>query len=268
MTKNIMNRIELKFKQLRKSRGKAFIAFITAGDPNLAATVALVLGLEKAGVDIVELGVPFSDPLADGHTIQAACERALKKGVSLEKILSCVSQIRRKSQIPIALMTYYNPVLRYREEHFFRDAKRHGVDGVIIPDLPPEEAKNLIRAAKSERISTIFFISPTTTKDRVKHIVKVSSGFIYYVSLTGVTGARKSLPESIARHVKSVKRSTNLPVCVGFGISTPVQVKAMAEIADGVIVGSAIVEQIQKNTGKKDLVERVKQFVQRLTHVS
>lgn len=255
------NRIEQKFQQLKKARQKAFIAFITAGDPSLKVTENLVLAFEKSGVDIVELGVPFSDPLADGPTIQAASQRALKNGVTLAKIFNLVKNIRRKSQLPIALMTYYNPVFHFGESKFIAKAKEAGVDGVIIPDLPPEEAGNLIKAARQKNVSTVFFLSPTTTPKRVKKILTVSSGFIYYVSLTGVTGARQSLPADIMKHVRSAKSLTRKPICVGFGISTGQQVRALSKAADGVIVGSAIVNEIAKHGGKKDLVKKVARFV-------
>lgn len=262
-----MNRIDQKFKELNKRKKKAFIAFITAGDPSLAVTEQLVLALEKAGADIVELGVPFSDPLADGPTIQASSQRALQKGVSLNKILNLVASIRRKSKIPIALMTYYNPVFHFGEREFINKAKQAGVDGIIVPDLPAEEAGGLIKLAKKSDIATIFFIAPTTTTKRIKQIVKKSTGFIYYVSLTGVTGARRELPKEIVSHVRLVKRLTRTPVCVGFGVSTPVQVKAISRFADGVIVGSAIVNEIAKNSGKKNLVSRVVRFVAQLTEI-
>ena len=261
----MQNRIEKKFKELKKRKKKAFIAFITAGDPNLGMTEKFVLGFEKAGVHIVELGVPFSDPLADGPTIQASSQRALERSkVTLNKILSLVSRIRRKSQIPIALMTYYNPVFHLGEEEFIIKAKQSGVDGIIVPDLPPEEATVLIKTAKKNHLATVFFLSPTTTKERMKKIIQASSGFIYYVSLTGVTGVRRSLPVDIVKNVRLAKRYTTKPICVGFGVSTKSQVKAIAKIADGVIVGSAIVNEIAKNSGKKDIVKRVSSFVLRL----
>lgn len=258
------NRIDLKFLKLRKVKRKALIAFITAGDPSLRITERLVLAFEKSGVDIVELGVPFSDPLADGPTIQAASQRALQRGVTLKQILDTVSRIRKKSQIPIALMTYYNPVFHLGEETFFHLARKAGVDGVIVPDLPCEEADGLIKAARKNSLSTIFFLSPTTAKGRMKKIVKSSTGFIYYVSLTGTTGARHQLPADIIKNVRLAKSLTDKPVCVGFGISTPQQVKTISRFADGVIVGSAIVNEIAKNTGKKNLVENVSKFVLRL----
>ena len=260
-----MSRIDLKFRELKKKGRRAFIAFITAGDPDLTATEQLVLSFERAGVDIVELGVPFSDPLADGLTIQASSRRALQKGITLEKIFKLVKKIRRKSEIPIALMTYYNPVFHYGEERFITQAKQSGADGLIIPDLPPEEAKSLIQSAAEKNISLVFFISPTTTQERIKYIIRASTGFIYYVSLTGVTGTRKSLDSAISNQVRLVKRMTNKPICIGFGISNARQVRKASQIADGAIVGSAIVQQIFKNAGKKDLVKKAAKFVSRLS---
>ena len=260
-----MNRIDQKFKDLRRKKAKAFIAFITAGDPNLKTTEELVLAFERAGVDIIELGVPFSDPLADGPTIQAASQRALKKHVNLENILAVVKRVRRRSQVPIALMTYYNPVFHYGEEKFAARAKACGVDGVIIPDLPPEEAGNLIAHARRNDLATVFFLSPTTTTKRMRRVVKASSGFIYYVSLTGVTGARRQLPDTLRRQVSLARRFTDKPVCVGFGVSTPGQIKTVAAVADGVIVGSAIVNAIARQKNSKTLVKHVSSFVRRLT---
>jgi len=256
-----MNRIDKTFKILKSKKRKAFIPFITAGDPNLKTTEELVLNFEQAGADIVELGVPFSDPLADGPTIQASSQRALKRSVNLDKILETVKRIRQKSQIPIALMTYYNPVFHYGEDKFICNARKCGVDGVIVPDLPPEEAKGLIKAAKAQGLSTVFFLAPTTTKRRMKSIVRAATGFIYYVSITGVTGADKKFSGEMAAHIRSAKRMTNKPVCVGFGVSAPAQVKSVTAMADGVIVGSAIIKQIEKNKGKKNLVKNVTRFV-------
>ncbi|MFA5059874.1 MAG: tryptophan synthase subunit alpha [Candidatus Omnitrophota bacterium] len=259
-----MNRIDKKFKELKIGRKKAFVAFITAGDPDLKTTEKLVLEFEKSGVDLIELGVPFSDPLADGPTIQAASFRALKKKVTLKKIFELVRCIRRKSQIPICLMGYYNPVFHFGEEKFIKEASRFGVDGVIIPDLPPEEAGRLISAAQKYNVATIFFLSPTTTKKRAEKVIRASSGFIYYVSLAGVTGTRKALPKTIIKNVRAAKQLTNKPICVGFGVSNPSQVKLIGTIADGVIVGSAIVKEIERNAGKKDLVKNVSRFVKKL----
>ena len=256
-----MNRIDKKFNKLRKQHKKAFIAFITAGDPSLRITEELVYSFEGNGVDIVELGVPFSDPLADGPTIQASSQRSLKKGTNLSKIMNTVKRIRQRSEIPIALMTYYNPIFHYGESKFLKDAQKCGVDGIIVPDLPPEEAASFIKLAKINRITVSFFLAPTTTRQRMKKVIKATTGFIYYVSLTGVTGARKAFSANNTTNIRSAKRMTKKPICVGFGISTSAQVKSVAKIADGVIVGSAIVNQIEKNRGKANLVKNVSQFV-------
>ncbi|MDD3374612.1 MAG: tryptophan synthase subunit alpha [Candidatus Omnitrophica bacterium] len=260
-----MNRIDQKFKSLSKQKKKAFIAFITAGDPNLKTTEELVLAFEKSGVDIVELGVPFSDPLADGPTIQEASYRALKNKVSIIKILDSVKRIRKVSEIPICLMTYYNPVFHFGDTKFVAQAKAAGVDGVIIPDLPPEEASELIQEARKKDFSTIFFLSPTTKKERISIIEKASSGFIYYVSIAGVTGARKALPKNLKENLKKIKRSIKKPLCVGFGISNAQQAKEISKCCDGVIVGSAIIKEIIKNKGKKNLVSNVTRFVSSLS---
>ena len=259
-----MNRITQKFQQLKKQKQKAFIAFITAGDPSLSVTEQLVLSFEQCGVDLIELGVPFSDPLADGPIIQAASQRALQKGVTLDKILNLVARIRKRSQIPLTLMTYYNPVFHYGENRFIQKARAAGVDGLIVPDLPPEEAKNFIKTAIKNKLSTVFFLSPTTTAERRKIIIRASTGFIYYVSVTGVTGARRQLPPSVMDNVRSAKRLTRTPVCVGFGVSTPVQVKSIGRVADGVIVGSSIVKEIERQKGNRHLVQNVSRYVARL----
>ncbi|HNV24544.1 MAG TPA: tryptophan synthase subunit alpha [Candidatus Omnitrophota bacterium] len=263
--RKMMNRIDEKFKELKAKKKKAFIAFITAGYPDLKTTKELVLSFARVGVDIIELGVPFSDPLADGPTIQTASYKALQKGITLEKILKLVAEIREISQIPIVLMSYYNPIFYYGEKRFVECAKKCGVDGVIIPDLPPEEAKNLIVTAKKNDFSTVFFLSPTTKKPRIKNIVNASSGFIYFVSVSGVTGVRNQFSSSIKGKIIAVKKITKKPICIGFGISTPQQVKTMSQISDGVIVGSAIVSEILKHEGRKDLVRKVSFFVSQLT---
>ncbi len=263
-----MNRIDLQFKKLRRQKKKAFIAFITAGDPDLKATKDLVLSFAKAGVDVIELGVPFSDPLADGPTIQASSQRALRAAVTLPKIFKLVQEIRRTSQIPIALMSYYNPIFHFGEDRFVAKARKLGVDGVIIPDLPPEEAGSFIRMARKNDFAMIFFLSPTTTRNRLRRIVRASTGFIYYVSLTGITGARKRLPENIFQNVTIAKAQTPKPICVGFGVSRPEQIRKILKVADGVIVGSALIDQIVKNTGRRDLVKNVTDFARRLVHVS
>lgn len=260
-----MNKIDKKFKELKKENRSAFIAYVTAGDPNLTITEKIVLALEDAGVDIIELGIPFSDPLADGPTIQAASQRALKKRANLKKIFSIVHDLRKKTNIPIAFMTYYNPVLRYGVENFFRDCTRSGVDGVIVPDLPCEEAKDLVRSARKKGVATIFLAAPTSTRPRIRDIAKNSSGFIYYVSLTGVTGARSSLPEEVVSNVKLIKSMTDKAVAVGFGVSTLSQAREIARAADGVIVGSAIVKIIADNQkNNRALLAKVYNFSKKL----
>lgn len=256
-----MNRIDQKFVDLRECNQKAFIAFITAGDPDLKTTEELVLQFEHSGVDIVELGVPFSDPLADGPTIQAASQRSLEKGTTLKKVLALVKRLRKHTEIPIALMMYYNQIHHFGEKKFVKALNECGVDGLIVPDLPPEEADQLIKFAKAGDVSTVFFMSPTTESQRMRVIADVATGFIYYVSLTGVTGARQALPSSVAKQIKLAKNLTKKPICVGFGVSTREQVKSMIKMADGVIVGSAIINEIVKHAGKKSLVKNVSKFV-------
>lgn len=259
-----MSRIGKKFKELRGKGEKAFIAFITAGDPHLEITASLVKELEKRGVDIIELGVPFSDPIADGPTIQASSERALKNKVSLRDVLKLVKRLRSSVNIPLVLLTYYNPVYRYGLEKFTRDAARAGVDGVIIPDLPPEEGKELKTYAYRAGLDTIFLVAPTSTLERIKLIAQSSTGFIYYVSLTGVTGARDKLTVTVEPTLRKIRRFTKKPIAVGFGISKPHQVREIASFADGVIVGSAIVKRIEENLGHKNLVRQVGIFVEGL----
>jgi len=256
-----MNRIDQKFHALRKQNKKAFIAFITAGYPNLNITKKLVLEFAKIGVDIIELGVPFSDPLADGPIIQEASQAALKRGVNLNDILNLVKTVRKDIDIPLCLMTYYNPIFCFGEERFARKAAACGVDGIIIPDLPPEEGNSFIRLANKSNLDTIFFLSPTSTRERIKFISGVSRGFIYYVSLTGVTGPRQNLPNDLTTNLKGIKKLTGKPVCVGFGVSRAEQVKAIYKIADGVIVGSAIIKKIRENIDKAYLVKRVGKLV-------
>ncbi|NQT91018.1 MAG: tryptophan synthase subunit alpha [Candidatus Omnitrophica bacterium] len=260
-----MNRIDKRFKELKRQKRKAFIAYICAGDPDLATTRQLVLGLEKAGVDIVELGVPFSDPLADGPTIQQASQRALKNNVNLPKIFSMIKGLRQETQIPLVLMTYYNPVYHYGVKRFVKDAKAAGADGVIVPDLVPEEAGELTAACTRHGFDPIFLAAPTSTTERIKLISRASKGFIYYVSLTGVTGARKKLPAHITDHIRKIKRITKKPVCIGFGISTPAQVRQLSSFCDGVIVGSAIVNKAKACLPNKSAIPaRVEAFVKGL----
>ena len=259
-----MNRIDKKFIQLKKQNKKAFIAFITAGYPDLSVTASLVIELEKKGVDIIELGVPFSEPLADGPVIQEASGYALKKGINLLKILGLVKQLRRHTDLPICLMTYYNPVFCFGEKNFVNKAVAAGVDGVIIPDLPYEEAREFRHYANQKGLANICFISPTSSRERIQAILKVARGFIYYVSLTGVTGSRKSLAADLKTKLAAIKKLTTKPVCVGFGISCAGQVRQVRKISDGVIIGSAIVAKIKENIGNRNLAQRVGSFVRKL----
>jgi len=263
-----MNRIEKKFRQLKRNKQKAFIAFITAGYPNLKTTEKLVKAFAHSGVDLIELGVPFSDPMADGPIIQAASEYALKHKVNLYDILKLVKQLRKNNlKLPLALMSYYNPIFCFGEERFIKQAVSCGVDGVIIPDLPVEEGRSFMRLANKYHLDTICFISPTTSFKRIKFISSVAKGFIYYVSLTGVTGIRERLAADLIKNLKLIKRVTHKPVCVGFGVSREQQVRQIYRVADGVVVGSAIVKKIKENLSRKDLVARVAGFVSYLKNV-
>lgn len=256
-----VNRIDSKFKALRARKKKAFIAYITAGDPDLSTTPKLVLALEKAGVDIVELGIPFSDPLADGPTIQAASQRALRKRVTMRKVFAMVKAVRRKTAIPLVFMTYFNPVLKFGLPQFFRACRACGVDGVIVPDLPCEEAGELIKFGRASGIATMFLAAPTSTGRRIRRIARDSRGFIYYVSLTGVTGARATLPADIVPKVRTIKSLTDKPVAVGFGVSNASQAARVARVADGVIVGSAIVKIVAE---KNAIIPRVARFAEKI----
>lgn len=246
-----MSRIGEKFGELRARKRRAFIPYIMAGDPSLKRTQKIVGILEECGADIIELGIPFSDPLADGPTIQMAAQRALLQGVTLNRVIELAGTIRRRSEIPIILMTYYNPVFRYGEERFVIDAVSAGVDGVIIPDLPPDEANLLIRHARHGGLDTIFLLAPTSTDNRIKKVSRASRGFIYYVSMTGITGARLAMDSAISSSIAKIRKISSMPVAVGFGISTPKEASGVAQFADGVIVGSAVVKRV--HSPDKDL---------------
>jgi len=247
------NRIEKKFKELKAKRKKAFVAFVTAGDPNLKKTEAVIDALENAGVDIIELGVPFSDPMADGPVIQKSGERALKSGTSLKGILALVKKIRRRSQVPILLMGYYNPVFHYGEEKFYRDAKQAGVDGALWVDLPPEAGESARRAAVKHDIAQIFLLAPTSDQRRVEVVKKRGKGFIYYVAVTGITGATLKTQLSSHQALKRLLKGRSVPVCVGFGVKTPEQASQVAKLADGVVVGTAFVRLFEEHPFPKAL---------------
>jgi len=259
----IMGRIEDRFHELKKSNEKALITFISAGDPDIDTTESLIYEIERKGADIIEIGVPFSDPLADGPTIQKSYLRALKKGISLKKIVNIVRKLRHKTDVPIVLMSSYNPVFRYGENKFVKDAVRAGIDGVIIPDLPPEETDSLLKVSDENGLDIIFLLAPTSDESRIRLICEKSRGFIYYISVTGITGERKSLSKDIGDMIKKIRRFTSLPVAVGFGVSTPAQAGEIASYADGIIVGSAIIKIIETGgrNGRNILIRKVGNFV-------
>ncbi len=260
-----MNRIDKKFQELRDQDVKAFMPYLCAGDPTPELTSKLLLTLEEAGADLIELGVPFSDPIADGPTVQRSSERALTHRISLQQILEMVATLRRQTDIPIALMGYYNPIFRMGEDAFCKAAQDAGVDGVIIPDLPPEQAQPLLDIAPNYNLATIFLAAPTSPPERMQLIASISTGFIYCVSVTGVTGARATLSDEIAPMIAELRKHTDKPVSVGFGISTPEQATQVAQIADGVIVGSAIVNVIEDNMDNEaKLLTAVKEFASEL----
>lgn len=259
-----MGRIEATFNRLREREEKALITFITAGDPDIETTGELIIEFEKRGADIIELGIPFSDPMADGPTIQAASERALKDGAHISNILGLIREVRKVSEIPIILFGYYNPIFAYGVDRFTKDANRAGADGVLVVDLPPEEADELKGATDREGLDLVYLLTPTSDKKRMGLVARRASGFIYYISVAGVTGAREGVAKHIRKAVRSIREVTTLPVCVGFGISTPDQAGEISHWADGVIVGSAIVKVIEENTGSPALVRSVGNFVARL----
>jgi tryptophan synthase alpha chain len=254
-----MSRIEKVFKGVKGKRA-ALIPYVVAGDPDLKTTEALVVKMAEAGADMIELGVPFSDPLADGPTIQTGSQRALQNGVDLKGIFALAERLRGNST-PLILMTYFNPVLHFGLKDFAESCGRSGIDGVIIPDLPPEEAGQWMGEARRIGLDTIFLVAPTSPPDRIKLVSRCSRGFIYYVSVTGVTGARDRLPEELGLVVKGIKEQSKKRVAVGFGISTPEQAKRVSLFADGIIIGSAIVKLIEENIGSPELTEKVRDFV-------
>lgn len=245
------NRIQLQFKHLKQANEKALVTFITAGDPDLDTTETLLSILAESGVDIIELGIPFSDPMADGPTIQRASERALASGTTLEGILQLVSRARKQISTPIVLMGYSNPIHAYGWERFAQDAAQAGVDGLLLVDLPPEEADELLPSARAAGLKIIFLLTPTSDLNRIKQVSRYGSGFLYYVTVTGVTGARQSVSNSLEDELKTVRARINLPVVAGFGVSTPEQAAQVANVADGVVVGSAIVKLFEKYHGEQ-----------------
>ncbi|PKN06445.1 MAG: tryptophan synthase subunit alpha [Deltaproteobacteria bacterium HGW-Deltaproteobacteria-7] len=256
-----MKRIEEKFAALRAKKEKALIVYLTAGDPSLDMTKKLIFGLEKAGVDILEIGVPFSDPTADGPVIQAASQRALKAGTTLAGVLKMVSDVRKVSEIPIVLFGYFNPIFAYGVKKFALDARKAGVDGVLVVDLPYEEAGELRIYTDASQIDFISLIAPTTDKERLSKIAASAAGFLYYISITGITGTATPKIDNIKTEVGKIRKITKLPIAVGFGISKPQQAKEIARFADGVVIGSAVVRLIDENKNNRDLVEIISGYV-------
>ena len=255
-----MGRIGDKFESLRCRKEKALIVYLTAGDPSLSITKKLILDLEKAGVDILEIGVPFSDPTADGPVIQAASQRALKAGTNLRGVLELVVEVRKVSGIPIVLFGYFNPIFAYGVKKFAHDARKAGTDGVLVVDLPYEEAKELRIYTDAVGIDFISLIAPTTDKKRLSKIAADATGFLYYISITGITGTATPKIDNIKTEVNKIRRITELPVAVGFGISKPQQAREIARFADGIVIGSAVVRLIDENKNNPDLVRIISNY--------
>jgi len=256
-----MTRIDQRFAELKEKGQQGFVAYITAGDPDLETTRDLVLALDRRGVDVLELGVPFSDPLADGPVIQEASQRALAAGTTLQGVLDLVASVRSEIEMPIVLFTYYNPIHRYGVERFVRRASEIGIDGVLMLDLPPEEGAEYKQLMDARGLDTIFLVTPTSREDRIEMIASHTTGFLYYVSRTGVTGERPQLADTIGSKVSVIRKYTDAPIAVGFGISRPEHVAEVADYADAVVVGSAIVRRIGELGRHDQLVPSVGDFV-------
>lgn len=265
MPTDTTTRIASLFSNCGANGRKAFIAYITAGHPTPAHTASLVLALERGGADLVELGVPFSDPIADGPVIQSSSERALLAGATLAGLLDTVAEIRRSTQIPLLLFSYMNPLLKYGFDSLARDAAAAGVDGVLLTDLSVEEAKDPVQRLRERGLDTVFLAAPTSSERRLRLVAEHSSGFVYLVSRTGVTGERQSLSDAAAPLARRMREFTRLPLAVGFGIGTPGQVSEAAQIADGVVVGSAIVHFIETHASSAQLSQELEAFTRNLT---
>ncbi len=259
-----MNRIDRLFNSLRENDRTALMPFLVAGDPTLDHTLELIAALEQAGADMLELDVPFSDPIADGPTIQAAGQRALASHVTLQGILDMVKEVRRQVNLPIVLMSYYNPLYQYPLDEFARRAAEVGIDGVIVPDLPFEEAGPWRASALPAGLHPVFLVAPTSPTDRIEKADSASKGFLYYVSVTGVTGARQDLPRDLTLALDRTAKQVRNPLAVGFGVGSAAQVAALAPHADGIIVGSALVKVIEQSQGSSRLTERVQDFIKEL----
>src|SRR6185437_10876376 len=256
-----MNRIVERFAQLKRDQKKGFIVYIGAGDPNLEGTRQMALAFDRLGVDVLELGVPFSDPLADGLVNQLAAQRGLESGTTPPKVLETVAALRKDSQIPVVLYIYFNLIHKVGLEKFITDAARAGVDGLLVLDLPPEESENYEALMSKAGLCNIYLVAPTTPENRIGLIVKRGAGFIYYVSREGVTGMQQKISDTIASMTAKIRANTDLPIAIGFGISNPEQAKSVARFAEAIVVGSAVVNQIAEHGKNPDLVSRVGNFV-------
>lgn len=265
METQAISRISTLFAARKAEGRKAFIAYLTGGDPTPKHTLSLVLALERGGADLIELGVPFSDPIADGPVIQRASDRALRAGANLPGLLENVREIRKHTQIPLLLFSYINPLLRYGFERLAKDASQAGIDGVLLTDLSVEEAAAPVQKLREQGLDTVFLAAPTSTDHRLRLVAENSSGFVYLVSRTGVTGEQTSLSSSAARLIERTRSLTDLPLALGFGISTPDQVAEVAQLADGIVVGSAIVKCIEANGTSPDLPAKLEAFTRQLT---
>ncbi|MFO7709455.1 MAG: tryptophan synthase subunit alpha [Desulfobacterales bacterium] len=248
-----MNRIARTFERLAAKNEKALVGFITAGDPDVPTSLAGIEAMCRGGLDALELGVPFSDPTADGPTIQRSSARAIAAGVGLRRVIGMIASVRRFTDIPVIVFSYYNPILAYGADAFYRDALAAGADGVLVVDLPPEESAELTDRWPGDELCLIRLSAPTTPPDRLRQIAASASGFVYHVSKLGVTGSRGVNVPEVERQVRALRRITRLPVCVGFGISTPEQVAAFSAVCDGVVVGSALERLIEENLGRPEL---------------
>ena len=256
-----MGRIEKKFTELSAGNKKALVVYITAGDPSIKVTGQLLPVLEKAGADIIEVGVPFSDPTADGPVIQAASQRALKAGTTLQDVLAMIGEVRRTSQIPFVLFGYFNPIFTYGMERFARDAAQVGVDGILVVDLPPEEAFALRVYTDAAGLDFISLVAPTTGTERLKKIVRSAAGFVYYISITGVTGTAAPEIRDIKREVGKIRKHTDMPVAVGFGIATAAQAGQIGSLADGVVIGSSVVRLIEAHGHSQGLIPAIRDYI-------
>lgn len=259
-----VDRLRAAFDRCKAAGESALVTYVMGGDPDPATSLAMAMACVAGGADVLELGVPFSDPIADGPTIQAAAQRALARGTTLDDVLDVAARVRARSQIPIALMGYLNPMIARGVDRLMAGCRKAGVDALIIPDLPPEEAGELSEAAGAAGVKLVYLLAPTSNAARVESAARAATGFLYFVSVTGVTGARRDLPPEIGPMVASVRKASALPVVIGFGVSTPDQARAMGKLADGVVVGSAIVNRIAEGGARAARAERVTRFVRSL----